>query len=96
MPSNSRFSKGREKEILEAMEKVGLLNLCPICRQNKFQLQTGYFLNVIQQDIENVELGGNVIPTVVLICLNCGFVSQHSLGVLGLLSKSESEEDDNE
>ena len=92
MTSASQFTKEREKEILEVMEKSGVLNLCPICRNNKFQLQPGYFINVVQENIEKIELGGESIPTVILICHNCGFVSQHSLGVLGLLSKSTLEE----
>ena len=94
MESVTQFTKKREKEILAVLEKVGVLNVCPICRLGRFQLHPGYFVNIVQQDIKTVELGGEAIPTVVLTCRNCGFVSQHSLGELGLLPESKSEETD--
>jgi RNase P subunit RPR2 len=59
--------------------------ICPMCHQDNFIIADGYFNNVIQDNLDGLVLGGPTIPTVSIICANCGFVSQHALGVLGFL-----------
>lgn len=58
---------------------------CPMCRQRGFTLLDGYTEHHIQDDLMSFNIGGNVLPAAVIVCNNCGFISQHSLGVLGLL-----------
>lgn len=58
---------------------------CPMCKKRGFTLLDGYTEHHVQDDLKSFNLGGNVLPTAVIVCNNCGFVSQHSLGVLGLL-----------
>jgi len=62
---------------------------CPMCGHDKFMLVDGYFTSFIQDALGKLSLGGPGVPTVALICLNCGFLSQHAMGVLGLLAKKE-------
>ena len=54
----------------------------------------GYFNNNMQTDFGSISIGGPAIPTIGIICDNCGFVSQHAIGVLGLLPKENSNRDE--
>jgi hypothetical protein len=74
--------------VTELGKKVPTLS-CPMCKTNKFVLAEGYFNNTMQANFASVALGGPSIPTAAIICENCGFVSQHALGVLGLIPKEE-------
>lgn len=60
---------------------------CPMCHHKAFTFIDGYVVQPIQNNkkkflVANIPL----IPTVVLVCNNCGFMSQHNLGVLGILN----------
>lgn len=69
------------------LKKVPTLK-CPMCQNKGFKMAEGYFLNTMQTDLTSVSLGGQAIPTIGIICNNCGFVSQHALGSLGLMPKN--------
>lgn len=59
-----------------------------MCSNQGFSLAEGYFNNILNFDLKGgMVLGGPTIPTIALICNNCGFTSQHALGVLGLLNQ---------
>jgi ribosomal protein S27AE len=75
-----------QNKIKEALFKKGI-KACPMCSNKSFTLVEGYFNNTIQTNFTNVLIGGTSIPSAVLVCSNCGFMSQHALGVLGLLPK---------
>lgn len=60
---------------------------CPMCGSNKFSISDGYVFNEIHSDYKHRILGGAGIPSVLLICSNCGFISQHAIGALGLLNE---------
>ena len=64
---------------------------CPMCGNNSFALADGYFLNVIQDNFNGFEIGGHAIPAIPIICDNCGFISMHALGTLGLLPPNKEE-----
>ena len=54
---------------------------CPMCGHQQFTVVEGYTVNPIQYDIKNFNIGGKALPTINLICNNCGFVSSHAIGV---------------
>ena len=60
---------------------------CPMCGNDQFTIADAYLRNDLQADLKNVSLGGPAIPSVAIICTNCGFISQHAIGILGLLQK---------
>jgi len=64
-----------------------------MCGHNHFTAADAYFLNMLVTDLKVVPLGGPAVPAMSLICLNCGFISQHALGILGLLLESEAPSD---
>jgi hypothetical protein len=67
---------------------------CPMCKNKAFTMADGYFVNNMQKDINSINLGGQAIPTIGIICNNCGFVSQHALGALGILENLKKKKED--
>jgi predicted RNA-binding Zn-ribbon protein involved in translation (DUF1610 family) len=79
-------------------EIVNILNTkikphCPMCGFNKFTLADSYIRNDLQDDLLSVNLGGPSIPSVAIICTNCGFISNHAIGILDLLPTNETTEE---
>lgn len=60
-----------------------------MCSNQQFTLADAYIRNELQENLRSVNLGGPSIPAAAIICNNCGFISQHALGVIGLLPKEE-------
>jgi hypothetical protein len=83
------LTKEKKEEIIRTLSERGVKGLCPMCGNNHFVVADGYFNTAIQNDFKTLNLGGPSIPTISIICSRCGFVSQHALGVLGLLPKLE-------
>lgn len=75
--------------IVEAFKTKGLSFVCPLCSHKEFVLGGGYFAHDLQQDLKNRQLGGVNIPTVPLICKNCGYIAEFAAGTLGLLPKED-------
>ncbi|HEU0188413.1 MAG TPA: hypothetical protein VFQ97_00280 [Gallionella sp.] len=85
--------KSRIVNILsERFVKHGAPHHCPMCGHPNFTLTDAYIIHTLQADIRSVMIGGTTIPTIGVICTNCGFVSQHAIGVLGLLPEKESQD----
>ena len=64
---------------------------CPMCQNSNFVIADAYIRNELQENLNSVNLGGPAIPTVAIICSNCGFISQHAIGMLGLLPGAKEE-----
>jgi predicted RNA-binding Zn-ribbon protein involved in translation (DUF1610 family) len=75
-------------KIIKALEERGAVNPCPRCGKEEFTVANAYFNQPLQDSIATINLGGPTIPCAVVICENCGFISQHALGYLGLLEKN--------
>lgn len=84
--------KDRIIKILQ--ERKAILN-CPRCANNNFTLIDGYFNQPFQPELSNnLVIGGPAIPSIAVICTNCGFLSQHAIGVLGLLPQQKQNSND--
>ena len=78
-------SEDKEK-IVKALEERFAKHPCPRCLNQQFTLADGYFNQPLQNDLTGgLVIGGPSIPSVVVVCTRCGFISQHALGALGLL-----------
>ena len=84
-----QISDREKKEILKALEERGAKLPCPRCGNQSFTVIDGYFNQTIQTALKGMVLGGPSVPSVVVVCNRCGYLSQHALGVLGLLPKEE-------
>jgi ribosomal protein S27AE len=84
--------KPEEKDkIIKVLEERFAKQPCPRCGFQQFTLANGYFNQPLQEKLSGLVLGGPAIPSVAVICTRCGFISQHALGVLGLLPAKDEE-----
>ena len=67
---------------------------CPMCGKGPFTFVNGYLYNHVQDDYKHVVIGSQGIPTAVIVCSNCGFMSQHALGAIGLLDNNPPPKED--
>jgi rubredoxin len=84
----------QKKRIAETLQERKQNLTCPMCQNKNFIMADGYFNNNMQTDFGSISIGGPAIPTIGIICDNCGFVSQHAIGVLGLLPKENLNRDE--
>ncbi len=91
------LSEDRKRELIAAftarLAKNGRNAVCPMCGNATFSLADAYLVNTLQPDLATFSLGGTSIPAIAIICNNCGYISQHALGVLGLLPREGSGDD---
>ena len=93
------------KSSLTEKEKQDIINIltqripnitCPMCQNRNFVIADGYFNQPITVNLNSTVIGGPSIPSIGIVCDNCGFISQHALGVLGLLNKNTDNSQSNE
>jgi hypothetical protein len=85
----TEFSKEQKQKIVQKLVEKGATLPCPRCGRNHFTLIDGYLAHPLQDELGGLVLGGPTLPSIVVICTNCGFMSQHALGVLGLLPEEK-------
>jgi ribosomal protein S27AE len=83
------WSEEQQKEVIRSLRAKGVDVACPRCNHSSFTLLDGYFNQPIQKELTGVVLGGPSVPSIIVICTNCGFMAQHALGPLGLMPKEE-------
>ncbi|GJQ22182.1 MAG: hypothetical protein HBSIN02_25370 [Bacteroidia bacterium] len=89
-PTLTPLSEADKKKIVDKLTEKGVRAGCPMCGHRNFVLADGYLNHPIQSNPKaGFVFGGPSIPTIAIICSNCGFTSQHALGVLGLLDLLE-------
>lgn len=89
----SKLSQEEKEKIIKTLRERGVKSVCPMCGNNNFILADAYFNNTLQSNWETISLGGPSIPTIPIVCSKCGFISQHALGVLGLMPKNDGKEE---
>lgn len=82
---NKPMTQAEKDNIVQVLNSKKAVLPCPRCGQNKFTLADGYLNSPLQQNLNGITIGGPSIPSVAVVCTNCGYISQHALGVLGLL-----------
>lgn len=87
-----KWTQEQKDKVVKALMERGARAPCPRCGNNNFTLLDGFFNQPIQAEFGGMVLGGPSIPSVVVVCTRCGFLSQHALGVLGMLPKEERDE----
>ncbi len=83
----SGLSQAQQQEIIAALQSRGVRLPCPRCGSSQFEVLDGYFNQTAQPHLQGLVIGGPSVPSAVVVCNHCGFMSQHALGVLGLLPK---------
>lgn len=83
------MTEEKKRQIVKALSQRVNSIVCPICHQSKYSFVDGYTIDPVQDDYKAVQLGGKFIPSVMLVCNNCGHIDRFSLGVLDLMDKEE-------
>jgi len=85
-----RMTPEQAQEVIQALKTRGVRLPCPRCGYGHFTLLEGFFSQPIS-GFPTAASGamafsaGPTVPSVVTACTRCGFLSQHALGVLGLI-----------
>ena len=71
----------------EALNEKNALNSCPRCGHNEFTLGRGIaYISFDESPTgESIVIGGPTIPSMMIICEHCGYISFHAIGALGLM-----------
>ena len=87
MKIQNEDKKFREK-VVEILKKKKCNSPCPRCSSRDWSIE-GFLNQSLQQPMlwAGMVIGSPSIPSVIIICTNCGFMSHHALGSLGLLPK---------
>lgn len=81
------MTQEEKDKIIRSLTEKGAMRSCPRCDKNNFSLLDGYFNHPLQANPATLMLGGLTVPTIAIVCTNCGFLAEHALGSLGLLSQ---------
>lgn len=77
----------RLNEVVEALTSKGVNVPCSRCETVKFSV-VGEALILLQEDPNVFAIGGPSIPTIIVACDNCGYITQHAAFPLGLMRAS--------
>jgi hypothetical protein len=80
----AELSDEQKKQIQDALEKRVATVPRPRCGNRNSIVLDGQFDQPLSKD-RRADYWGPSVPSIVLACLNRGYLSQHTLGVLGLL-----------
>lgn len=84
-------------EVVDALEKRGAVNPCHRCGHRNFNVLEGFSkLPALLPDfsmIDGMVVGGPLVPVVYIACSNCGAITPHAIGALGLLPSDNKNEE---
>ena len=78
----SELDPVRSRMIVAALQRKGVAKACPRCGTLHFSVVAETLLQINSDPTK--ALAGYVLPTVVVACNNCGFLTQHALGPLDI------------
>ena len=78
------LTERQRQTVLSGLQKKQVRPQCPMCGQNKWTLAEDLVIATAFTLGGGMALGGPHVPMCQLICNNCGFVSHHAVGALGI------------
>ena len=78
----NEVEQDRSKRIVEALASKGVDRTCPRCGNAHFSVVAETYLQINSNP--TLIVGGYRLPTVIVACNNCGFITQHALGPLDI------------
>jgi hypothetical protein len=77
-------------KIAKLLTEKGAVRPCHRCGHTKFAVLEGYSVFSLQERLDGpMILGGPAIPVAMVACENCGSITPHALGALGMLPPPE-------
>jgi transcription elongation factor Elf1 len=94
MEFTKEFKEKIVKELDEKIEKLNKNFQCPICKHKNFNVVDGFTKRNIDKNLSVINFGMN-IPSISIVCTNCGYIADFAIGALGFLpNKGEEEKKD--
>src|SRR3990167_1215630 len=87
---NTNFEANKAKIVNQLKKKAPNLK-CPICANTNLTLGGGFFAHDLQEDLSQRQIGGINIPTIPIVCSQCGYIMEFAAGTLELLPQKTSE-----
>jgi uncharacterized Zn finger protein len=81
------MDKERQEEIIRVLQAKGVDKPCPRCGNEKFEVvgETGIQLNDQPGPTMFWIVGLPILPVILIACSNCGYLTHHAQGPLGLV-----------
>lgn len=77
----------RAEKLAAELNRLGATKPCPRCGHPHFQIVAETSIQIQEQPGAFV-IGGPVIPVVVVGCKKCGYLTEHSLGILNMMPEA--------
>ena len=68
---------------------------CPMCGNTHFKVYDALGVLGLQTDLNIINVAGPALRTIILVCSNCGFISQHDVETLFNNNKQRREQNRN-
>ncbi len=80
-----------KNEIAQKIQEKGAIKPCHRCGKNQFTVLDGFSIIPLQEDsnARGLVVGGPNVPVALIVCNNCGAITQHALGALGPLPQQD-------
>jgi hypothetical protein len=80
------LSKAESEKIARLLTEKGATKACHRCGHAAFTVIDGYSIFGIQENLsQGLVIGGPNVPVAMVACNNCGAITPHALGAIGLL-----------
>ncbi len=84
------MNQEQKNKIITNLQNKGAILPCPRCGNKNFTLIDGYFNQSFQKELNNnIVIGGPSIPSISVLCNQCGYIAHHALGALGLMPNKD-------
>lgn len=75
-----------KNEVIKILKERGATRPCQRCGKSSFTVLDSYSaLNLNNELGGSIRIGGPNVPVALVACINCGAITAHALGALGLL-----------
>lgn len=75
-------------KVAQILTERGATKPCARCGHTNFAVLESYSYFTLQDDVsQGLVIGGPAVPVALIACSNCGALTPHALGALGLLEQ---------
>lgn len=77
-----------KEKIIQKLNEKNAVHPCARCGSHSFTVLDGFSKIMLDEKIDgSIRIGGPMVPVAIIACTNCGALTMHALGALGLLEK---------
>lgn len=86
-----KINKKVKDEIVRILVEKGVNKPCSRCNHTSFSILDGFINLPLSDEVisGSIIIGGTNVPCAIVACNNCGHLSYHAIGALGMLDESK-------